>query len=94
MPIKIRRHSHEMAVRLESNLPTSMAVLEKLKYIQRRLQMIAQRTKTNNGVVSSNDATVQTSIKLFPQNRALMFYRWECEVCGMVHTGPMPAACD
>ena len=56
--------------------------------------MIAQRTKTNNGVVSSYDATVQTSIKLFPQNRALMFYRWECEVCGMVHTGLMPAACD
>ena len=23
-----------------------------------------------------------------------MLYRWECEVCGMVHTGPMPASCD
>ena len=56
--------------------------------------MIAQRTKTNNAVVTSNDATVHTALELFPQNRALMFYRWECEVCGMVHTGPMPAACD
>ena len=56
--------------------------------------MIAQRTKTTNAVVTSNDATVQTSVSLYPQNRALMLYRWECEVCGMVHTGPMPAACD
>ena len=53
--------------------------------------MIAQRTKTNNAVVTSNDAAVQTVLL---QNRAVMIYRWECEVCGMVHTGPMPAACD
>ncbi len=56
--------------------------------------MIAQRTKTNKEVVTSNDATVQTAVKLFPQNRAITLYRWECEVCGMVHTGPMPSACD
>ena len=56
--------------------------------------MIAQRTKTNNAVVTSNDATVQTAVKLFQQNRALILYRWECEICGMVHTGPMPASCD
>jgi rubrerythrin len=56
--------------------------------------MIAQKTKTNNAVVTGNDATVQTAIKLFPQNRAVILYRWECEVCGMVHTGTMPAACD
>ncbi len=36
----------------------------------------------------------QRTKTIFPQNRALMFYRWECEVCGMVHTGLMPAACD
>ncbi len=53
--------------------------------------MVAQRTKTNNAVVTSNDAAVQTVLL---QNRAVMIYRWECEVCGMVHTGPMPAACD
>ncbi len=56
--------------------------------------MIAQRTKTNKEVVTSNDATVQAAKNLFPQNRAIMIYRWECEVCGMVHTGPLPAACD
>jgi rubrerythrin len=55
--------------------------------------VIAQRTKTNTDVVNNN-ATVQKAVKLFPQNRALILFRWECEVCGMVHTGPMPTACD
>jgi rubrerythrin len=58
--------------------------------------VIAQtrRTQTNNSVVTSKDATVQTAVEPIPQNRAIMLYRWECEVCGMVHTGPMPASCD
>ena len=56
--------------------------------------MIAQKTKTNNAVVTSNEATAQAAVKLLSQNRALMLYRWECEVCGMVHTGSMPAKCD
>lgn len=56
--------------------------------------MIAQRTKTNNAVVTSKDATVQAAVELFSQNRAIMLYRWECEICGMVHTGTMPAKCD
>ena len=53
--------------------------------------MIAQGIKINNAVVTSSDAAVQTVLL---QNRAVMIYRWECEICGMVHTGPMPAACD
>ena len=56
--------------------------------------MIAQRIKTNNAVVTSNDAPVQTAVKLFSQNRAIILYRWECEVCGMVHTGTMPTSCE
>jgi len=56
--------------------------------------VIAQRTKTNNAVVPGKDATVQTAVKAFPQQQAIMLYRWECEVCGMVHTGPMPTRCD
>ena len=58
--------------------------------------MIAQtrRTQTNNSVVTSKDATVQTAVEPIPQNRAIMLYRWECEVCGMVHTGPKPTECD
>jgi rubrerythrin len=56
--------------------------------------MIAQKTKINNAVVTSNGATVQAAVKLLTQSKAVMIYRWECEVCGMVHTGSMPTSCD
>lgn len=56
--------------------------------------MIAQETRTNNAVVTGNQATVQAAVQLLTPNRAVMLYRWECEVCGMVHTGSMPASCD
>ena len=56
--------------------------------------MIAQRMKTNNAVVTSDETTVQAAVTMLSQNRALILYRWECEVCGMVHTGPMPTSCD
>jgi rubrerythrin len=56
--------------------------------------MIAQRTKTNNDVVTSNGAPVQTAVNLFSQNRGILPHRWECEVCGMVHTGSKPTACE
>jgi rubrerythrin len=56
--------------------------------------MIAQRTKTNNVVEMSVEATVQTAVELLTQKRPVMLYRWECEVCGMVHTGSLPTACD
>ena len=73
---------------------TFKAVREKVKCTQRRFQVIAQTTKTNKAIVTSNDATVQEAVKISPKNRPIMLYRWECEVCGMVHTGPLPAACD
>ncbi len=56
--------------------------------------MIAQKTRTNNAVVTGSEATVQAAVKLLTPNRSVMLYRWECEVCGMVHTGSMPASCD
>jgi rubrerythrin len=56
--------------------------------------MIAQRTKANDAIVTSNKMTVQPAVTLLSQNRAVILYRWECEVCGMVHTGPMPTSCD
>jgi rubrerythrin len=56
--------------------------------------MIAQRTKANDAIVTSNKMTVQPAVTLLSQNRAVILYRWECEVCGMVHTGPKPAKCD
>jgi len=56
--------------------------------------MIAQRAKTNNVVEMSDDATVQIAVEILTQKRPVMLYRWECEVCGMVHTGSLPTACD
>ncbi len=56
--------------------------------------MIAQGIRTNDAVVTGNEATVRAAVQLLTPNRAVMLYRWECEVCGMVHTGPMPASCD
>ncbi len=56
--------------------------------------MIAQRTKTNNVVVTSDDATVQAAVKLLTQKQKIAAYRWVCEVCGMIHTGAVPASCD
>jgi rubrerythrin len=56
--------------------------------------MIAQKTKINNGVVTSDEATVQAAIKLLTRSRAVIVQRWVCEVCGMVHTGAPPTSCD
>lgn len=56
--------------------------------------MIAQRIKTNNGVVTSDDATVQAAVKLLTQKQKVAAYRWVCEVCGMIHTGAVPASCE
>ena len=56
--------------------------------------MIAQKTTTSNAVVKGNESTVQPAVQLLTPSRAVMVYRWECEVCGMVHTGSMPASCD
>ena len=56
--------------------------------------MIAQRTKINNGVGTSDDATVQAAVKLLTQKQRIAAYRWVCEVCGMIHTGAVPASCD
>jgi rubrerythrin len=53
--------------------------------------MIAQRTKV---VITSDEATVQAAVKLLTQRGPVMLYHWECEVCGMVHSGSMPTKCD
>lgn len=56
--------------------------------------MIAQKTKINNAVGISDEATVQVAIELLTQRKGITGYRWVCEVCGMIHTGSLPASCD
>ena len=60
----------------------------------RRSLMIAQRTRTNTVVVTSDDATVQAAVRLLTRDWPVMLLRWECEVCGMVHTGSKPNVCE
>ena len=56
--------------------------------------MIAQKMITNDAVVTSDEATVQTAVELLTQKPTIPINRWVCEVCGMIHTGNKPAACD
>ena len=56
--------------------------------------MIAQNIITNDVVMNSDDATVRAAVKLLTSHRSTMPNRWECETCGMVHTGTLPTSCD
>lgn len=56
--------------------------------------MIAQRMSINNGVVTSDEATVQAVMALLAEHKRTTTRRWACEVCGMVHTGTASTACE
>jgi rubrerythrin len=55
--------------------------------------MIAQKTNTTRGVAKSNGAAVQEAMNVLARTRVTV-RRWVCEVCGMVHTGTAPDACE
>lgn len=56
--------------------------------------MIAQKTRTNNGVATDDEATVQAAVELLTSKKAPTPQRWACEVCGMIHTGSRPTSCE
>jgi len=56
--------------------------------------MIAQNIIPTDVVMSSDDATVRAAVRLLTSNQPAMVYRWACETCGLVHTGPLPTSCD
>jgi rubrerythrin len=56
--------------------------------------MIAQTARTNNGVVTDDEATVQAAVELLTSKKAPTAQRWACEVCGMLHTGSRPTSCE
>jgi rubrerythrin len=56
--------------------------------------MIAQKMIINDAVVTGDEATVQAAVELLTQKPTIPIYRWVCEVCGMIHTGTKPVACD
>lgn len=46
--------------------------------------------------INSKDATIQEAIKVLSQYQArkTIVQRWVCEICGMIHTGVVPDACE
>jgi rubrerythrin len=53
--------------------------------------MIAQHMITENKI-QQNEAAVQAAMQLLTQRPTSQ--HWVCEVCGMLHTGATPDACD
>ncbi len=51
--------------------------------------MIAHGTFANG---LAQEAAVQEAIRILAERPTVQ--RWVCEVCGMVHTGPAPQACN
>lgn len=55
--------------------------------------MIAQRsTSYNSSEVHQEDATSIILALLSEQPETPS--RWDCDICGMIHTGPTPLTCD
>ena len=46
--------------------------------------------------IASKEAVVQEAIKVLSQYQArkAIVQRWVCEICGMIHTGAVPDACE
>jgi rubrerythrin len=56
--------------------------------------MIAQRTTSTTPTVMNGEETIQAVMTLFSQQHPAGALRWDCDVCGMIHTGPLPLACE
>ena len=54
--------------------------------------MIQQRAITSDTITASHNAAVQEAMHILSERKPA--YRWVCEVCGMLHTGSVPGACD
>jgi rubrerythrin len=57
--------------------------------------MITRRTGTEN-VADGKDTAIEEATMILSRYRTkrTVVQRWVCEVCGMVHTGTAPAACE
>lgn len=57
--------------------------------------MITPRTGIDS-VARSKDVAVQEAMKVLSQyqERRTIARRWVCEICGMIHTGAVPDACE
>ena len=56
--------------------------------------MIAQRTTSYHPLGMNEEGTIQAVMALLNQRRPAGASRWDCDVCGMIHMGQLPLACD
>lgn len=56
--------------------------------------MIAQRTTSSLPMILSREETVQAAMALLNQRQAVGAPRWDCDICGMIHSGQTPVACE
>jgi rubrerythrin len=56
--------------------------------------MIAQRHTSSTSAVMNKEAMVQTVMALLSQRHPMDLSRWDCNICGMIHTGQRPLACE
>jgi rubrerythrin len=42
----------------------------------------------------NQEGTMQALMALLNQRSQVSLSRWDCDVCGMIHTGQMPLTCD
>ena len=56
--------------------------------------MIAQRNTSSYPMGIHQEGTTHTIIALLRQQSRANLSRWDCDVCGMIHTGQPPLACD
>ena len=56
--------------------------------------MIAQRNTSYNPMEINQEGAMQTVLALLSQRSTVSLARWDCDVCGMIHMGQPPLACD
>jgi rubrerythrin len=54
--------------------------------------MVAQRVMITDNKIQNNEGAVHEAIRILTKRLAPR--QWVCEVCGMLHTGAAPEACD
>lgn len=56
--------------------------------------MIAPRNTRYNSTEMNEERTMQAVYALLRQRQPVSIPRWVCDVCGMIHLGAAPLACD
>lgn len=56
--------------------------------------MIAPGNTSFNSMEMNEEETMQSVLILLSQRKPVGLLRWVCDVCGMIHIGATPLACE